>query len=266
MFGQNEVVGRKFFEGEDKLLVTSVFHTLQGEGPFVGRPAVFVRLSKCSLRCNFCDTYFDHGDWMTTGDLYNAWHKAVYPNDPSAGHSLLDKILVITGGEPTLQPALSDLVRLGLMYFDKVQIETNGLLSVDLPRNVYLVVSPKCTEGGDAHYLKPPERVLERANCLKFVISHDHTSSYHKVPSWAFEWRDKTKRPIYVSPMNVYTHKPYRGANDIESRSRDERVSFWEPGLLNLDHVRANHEYAAQYCLDHNLYLSIQMQLFAAVP
>lgn len=70
MFGHNEIVGRKYFEqAGDRLYITSMFMTLQGEGPLRGEPAFFVRLAKCNLACSFCDTYFDGGDWFTFDEL-----------------------------------------------------------------------------------------------------------------------------------------------------------------------------------------------------
>ncbi|MDI1351528.1 MAG: hypothetical protein PSV35_01985 [bacterium] len=47
MFGTNEIVGKSYFKGakSDELLVTSRFFTLQGEGPFRGHPAYFIRLA-----------------------------------------------------------------------------------------------------------------------------------------------------------------------------------------------------------------------------
>jgi len=56
MFGTNEIVGRKYFKdaAKDQLFVTSMFMTLQGEGPFRGEPAFFIRLAKCNLDCQFC--------------------------------------------------------------------------------------------------------------------------------------------------------------------------------------------------------------------
>jgi 7-carboxy-7-deazaguanine synthase len=56
MFGRNEVVSPSYFKdfAPDSLMVTSVFATLQGENPFSGEPAVFVRMSKCNRKCHFC--------------------------------------------------------------------------------------------------------------------------------------------------------------------------------------------------------------------
>src|ERR1700677_3883777 len=78
MFGKNEVVGKKYFsKAGDKLYITSFFITLQGEGPYRGEPAVFVRLAKCNLACSFCDTYFDGGDWFTIAELDSKIDKAI---------------------------------------------------------------------------------------------------------------------------------------------------------------------------------------------
>lgn len=267
MFGQNEIVGRKFFDGnpeaEDKLLVTSVFFTLQGEGPFAGRPAVFVRLAKCNLNCSFCDTYFDTGDWMTRDQLVERILEV------SHGHRLLDAVLVITGGEPMLQKNLTPFLVISAAYFDKVQIESNGLQLIDMPNSIYLVVSPKCAEvnGVPRDYQQLSKRVLDRAGCLKFVMSANPGSPYHTVPKWALDWRRDTGKPIYVSPMNEYkSYQRTHGATTLEERNAAERVSFWEPGLLDLVRVRANHEYAARYALEHGMYLTLQMQLFANMP
>lgn len=55
MFGMNEIVGLKYFKNAlpNTLTVTSRFYTLQGEGPFRGFPAYFIRLAKCNLACSF---------------------------------------------------------------------------------------------------------------------------------------------------------------------------------------------------------------------
>jgi 7-carboxy-7-deazaguanine synthase len=112
--------------------VAEIFHSIQGEGPAMGRPATFVRLAGCNLECLGCDT--SHDTW---------WE--VSPE------SILGEIAgeraVITGGEPTLQ--MEDLSRLiDLLYKEgkEVHMETNGtnsLNSEDIDRMFCVVVSPK---------------------------------------------------------------------------------------------------------------------------
>lgn len=290
MFGQNKKEGSAFFtkraEGEpapDKMLVTSIFLTLQGEGPFVGRPAVFIRLAKCNLACSFCDTYFETGDWMTQREILTAVYEiltARYGARGSFASPGFNVGFVITGGEPTLQPGLLSLcqrlVGAGAAF---VQIESNGVLARDGLEGfgISLVVSPKCLEAvgasGAGHvYLRPHPRVMAQAVCLKFVVSADEASPYHTIPQWAREWHDALKRPIYISPMNMYAREPEAvaimragGTPTLEQRNRAELISFWTEGLLDRAANKANHEYAAQFALDNGYYLSLQTHLYAGV-
>lgn len=288
MFGKNKIVGKQYFENAgDKLLVTSIFMTLQGEGPYSGIPAVFVRLAYCNLNCRFCDTYFDSGDWMTIADIEQKIEECVfnYFNGNVPNWAELNParrmVFVLTGGEPTLQKNIVSLLSKVSTQFEYVQVESNGILYQELPALVTLVVSPKCKQKNDeaVSYIKPLEKVLDRADCLKFVISADPSSPYSEVPEWALAWRynneDPWKKEIYVSPMNIYNQLPSAGkkiyqekhAPTIDKRSREgEILSFWEPGLLNMVQNRANHEYAAQYAMKHGLYLSLQQHIYASLP
>ena len=113
-----------------------------------------------------------------------------------------------------------------------------------------------------------------RADNLKFVVSGDPDSPYYSVPDWAHEWRWERLRDVYVSPMAEYNHVPNetraiyeaRAKPALDDRNRAERVSFWEPGLLDMEKCRRNYEYAAEYALNHGLRLSIQQHLFASLP
>lgn len=123
-------------------LVNSVFHTLQGEGYWTGRAAVFCRLSRCNLWsgreedrataiCRFCDTDFTAATRMTREELVTAITDAW----PGGGNPMV----VFTGGEPTLQLD-SDLLD-ALPGFYKA-IETNGTRRV--PNGLdWVCVSPK---------------------------------------------------------------------------------------------------------------------------
>lgn len=299
MFGTNEIVGKKFFKDapKDSLFVTSMFFTLQGEGPFAGCPALFIRLTKCNLDCSFCDTFFDDGDWLTYQeietkvyhticDYWNSKGEAV-PNWalPKQEQSQCESgpgpypniVLVITGGEPTLQHNLREFLELQVPLFKAVQIEGNGTIDFELPNGVTLVCSPKCAEkeGKPTRYLAPTKQILERADCLKFVMSAEADSPYSAVPEWAHEWKKNNPgKEIYVSPMNIYNSLPQKikilhnenGKISLEQRSTvDEVISFWEPGLLNLKQNQDNHEYTARYCMDYGFKLNLQMHLYASL-
>ncbi len=293
MFGNNEIVGRKFFREtpSDALHITSLFYTIQGEGPHAGRPAVFLRLAKCNLACSFCDTFFDKGDLLTFDEImariYDAVtsffteHNEVIPaslltmNPPTVGVRY-GFGLVVTGGEPALQKNLSAFLLEHGNDFLWTQIETNGTMPVELPEMTTMVVSPKCAEvdGKPTRYLQPSDTVLDRADCLKFVVSADEDSPYHVVPDWAFKWRKDRRSTIFVSPMNVYNDIPYKAKllraskeeiTIAERSAVDEVVSFWEPGLLNMAANQRNHEYAARYCLRFNLRLSLQTHLYVSL-
>jgi len=272
MFGKNEIVGRKYFPSDDELLVTSYFVTLQGEGPFSGLPAVFVRLAKCNLACSFCDTYFDSGDWMTFDDLSTRIDDLIWERTLSQD----EYVLVITGGEPMLQKALGPfLAQQECHGWKAMQIESNGIPTQEIPDTTTLVVSPKCREkvGRAVAYLKPNRGTMARADCLKFVMDSDPESPYSSIPEWAHEWRRDTGKEIYVSPMNYYNRAPKtakveRNSNKvtIQQRSQQEEViSFWEPGLLDLEANERNHLFTARYAVEHGLRFQVQQHLYAGM-
>jgi 7-carboxy-7-deazaguanine synthase len=129
-------------------LVKEIFYTLQGEGGNVGRPAVFVRFACCNLWtgrekdrhkavCKFCDTDFVGGERLgDRGILDRALE--LWPK----GGRRLDRMVVLTGGEPLLQVDLELVHTLRVNSFF-VAVETNG--TVPLPeRGVdWVCVSPK---------------------------------------------------------------------------------------------------------------------------
>ena len=284
MFGKNQIVGRSFFNkaGEladtPQLFVTSIFYTFQGEGPFTGQPALFVRLAKCNLACSFCDAYFDDGDWMTFAQIKAAALEAIAKTVNEADIAAFARRrvgLVVTGGEPMLQDQLAAFLGETRHDFAWQQIETNGTQNISaLPGNVKTVVSPKCAEKGGVatKYLQPHASVMSDADCLKFVVSADPSSPYHDIPDWA-KALAKKGRPIYISPMNVYKKLPakavaleFNGKASLSQRSTvDEVVSFWDDDLLDRVANRANHEYAARLCVENAYVFNLQGHLYGSM-
>ncbi len=120
--------------------VTEIFFSIQGEGTRAGRPCVFVRFTGCDLRCNYCDTgYAFHGGTdMSREQILEA--VARYPC----------KLVLLTGGEPTLQKELPVLSRELLDRGYEVTIETHGQRPLDaLPRAVVRIVDVKTPGSGE---------------------------------------------------------------------------------------------------------------------
>lgn len=109
--------------------VNEIFYSLQGEGLWTGRPAVFLRLSGCNLQCPFCDTQHLDGKEMDGDQILDEMGR--YPS----------RFVVVTGGEPSLfltEAFVAKLKERG--YY--VAVESNGTHL--LPRNVdWVTVSPK---------------------------------------------------------------------------------------------------------------------------
>ena len=170
-----------------QLSVTRIFATLQGEGPFAGQPAVFVRLGGCNLACDFCDTEFEtFSDWFLRDILAEVKRLAGSPR--------LRDLIVVTGGEPFRQP-IGPLCEALLEAGFRVQIETNGTLYRPVPEAVNIVCSPKNPNNGYAP-LRPD--LLEHTNAIKFLLSC-HDDRYRSVPDVG---QSEHAVPVYVQPMD----------------------------------------------------------------
>lgn len=199
------------------LLIQQIFATIQGEGPYAGMPAVFIRLGGCNLACDFCDTEFESFTPMSTD--------AVIARVVELGHSI--RLVVITGGEPLRQP-ISPVCKSLIAEGFKVQIETNGTLWRELPKEVEIVCSPKNTGMG---YMPLRPDLLARVNAFKFIVSAGK-AEYNAVADIG-----QGNTPVFVQPMDEY----------------DEAKN------------KANMELAKQLTLQHGYRLSIQLHKIIGV-
>src|SRR5262245_9760809 len=145
-----------------RLKITEIFYSLQGEADSVGYPTVFVRLTGCPLRCQFCDTAyaFHGGEWMS--------QEAVLEKVRGFGA----RHVCVTGGEPLAQknclPLLAALCDAG----HRVSLETSGAMPLaGVDARVNRVVDVKTPGSGEERRNRYDDLALLRAEeQIKFVI------------------------------------------------------------------------------------------------
>jgi len=144
------------------LTVNEIFHSVQGESTYAGRPCVFVRLTACDLRCSWCDTpyAFYEGSKRSLDDVIGEVDRY--------GCSLVE----VTGGEPLLQEDVYTLMQRLLESGKTVLLETGGHRSTErVPHNVVTILDVKCPGSGEA--AKNDWKNLERLRPqdeVKFVV------------------------------------------------------------------------------------------------
>jgi organic radical activating enzyme len=124
------------------LEVTEVFRSIMGEGAYVGALSIFIRFSRCNLRCHFCDTKYSWGP----GRLVEVKELA------SKVRELLPaELVVFTGGEPLLQNNAELLKLCRTLKKEKILIETNGTIAPE-PELINAIdvwsISPKLKNSG----------------------------------------------------------------------------------------------------------------------
>jgi 7-carboxy-7-deazaguanine synthase len=123
------------------LTVNEIFHSIQGESTYAGRPCVFVRLTACDLRCSWCDTpyAFHEGRKMSVDEVMAAVDGYGCP------------LVEVTGGEPLLQDDVYPLMERLLADGREVMIETGGHRPIDrVPAAVVKIVDVKCPASGES--------------------------------------------------------------------------------------------------------------------
>ncbi len=151
----------------DRLRVNEIFHSIQGESTWAGRPCVFVRLTGCHLRCTYCDTEhaFKEGSWMTV--------EQVLDRVAALGGPFPGGLVEITGGEPLLQGPVHDLIRELCDRGRTVLVETSGACDIGAcdPRAIRIMDLKTPGSGeSDRNDLRNIDRLTGRDE-VKFVVT-----------------------------------------------------------------------------------------------
>jgi 7-carboxy-7-deazaguanine synthase len=149
-------------ESKNRLKITEIFHSIQGEAQFSGWPTVFIRLTGCPLRCQYCDTAyaFGGGEWRSIDDVLTevARHRARH--------------VCVTGGEPLAQPRCENLLTALCDAGYEVCLETSGALDItSVDPRVSRIVDVKTPGSGESERNRWDNiAALNDRDALKFVI------------------------------------------------------------------------------------------------
>lgn len=146
----------------ERLKITEIFRSLQGEADTAGIPTVFVRLTGCPLRCQYCDTAyaFHGGEWATLEDVLQT------VRDFATRH------VCVTGGEPLAQKGCAALLTRLCDAGLRVSLETSGAMPLgEVDPRVVMVVDVKTPGSGEASRNRYEElERLQSKDLVKFVI------------------------------------------------------------------------------------------------
>lgn len=204
---------------DGRVLVHSMFHTIQGEGPLVGFPSVFIRLAGCNLQCPWCDTEYTQNPLgrLSVESIVSRVVTMFKQNGTLVGS--YDKLprkrplIVLTGGEPFRQPLWRTVYGLISSGF-QVQIETNGTLFQEVPQDIVtallgnirfltIVCSPKTgTINAKLQPMLSALKYVAKAGCIAAddglpVLALDHPAAPRVArPPLGFAG------PVYLQPMD----------------------------------------------------------------
>jgi organic radical activating enzyme len=214
MFGQNKIKKPKITDG-NILEINEIFDTFQGEALYSGIPATFIRLAKCNLQCKFCDTEFEQYQELQISDIIA---------------KINHKLVIITGGEPLRQNIIPLCTKL-IAKKHLIQIESNGTLYLDLPKEVEICCSPKITNG---KYHQIRIDLLPKITFFKFLISK-FQNGYDQIPNLG---QEKYSIPVYLQPIDEYDSQKNKENKELTlklAQKNNCRLSLQTHKIWNID-------------------------------
>ena len=200
----------------NNLRITELFYSLQGEARTSGRPTVFVRLTGCPLRCQYCDSeYAFHGGQQQSIDDICTEVASYKP-----------RYVTVTGGEPLAQPNCLELLTRLCDAGYEVSLETSGALDIAaVDDRVSIVLDIKTPGSGEAQrnlynniaLLKPNDQV-------KFVICDRQDFEWARFKISEYQLNDKTTEVLFSASFDQL--QPVELANWVIEENLDVRLQL----------------------------------------
>ena len=175
-----------------RLRITEIFYSLQGESSSVGQPTVFIRLTGCPLRCDYCDTEYaiSGGQWQTIDDILAEVQQ--YATD----------YVCVTGGEPLAQKSVNALLTRLCDLGYKVSLETSGAMDIsDVDQRVSRIVDIKTPASGEeSRNLYSNLAQLTGHDEVKFVICNQQDYAWAKAKIDEYQLADRCA--VLLSPVH----------------------------------------------------------------
>jgi len=179
--------------------INEIFYSIQGESSRIGFPTIFIRLTGCPMRCNYCDTAyaFHEGSQKTIEDILKEIKR--FPS----------KFITVTGGEPLAQKQCLDLLKILCDKGYQVSLETGGGLSIEgVDQRVKIILDVKTLKSGEVeNNVWGNLSKIKSEDEIKFVIldKEDFIWSKNIIKEYSVNQEQVLFSPVYgkLNPTNL---------------------------------------------------------------
>ena len=212
------------------MLISEIFHSLQGEGELTGVPSVFVRTSGCNLRCAWCDT--PYASWSPEGRQMGLDEIVAEVGRHACSH------VVLTGGEPMIALGIRELAAELRMLGNHITIETAGTLAPEGIACDLASISPKLLNSA-------PDARTHAAWHKRHEAERWRPES---IRQWLARGGDYQLKFVVVAPADVEEIEGMIGRLGVEIPRHKIQLM---PEARSLETMRGRANWLADLCRDH---------------
>ena len=211
---------------DKKLDINEIFYSIDGEGVTAGQLAIFIRLNACNLRCSYCDTSYAleaKNNYMDFDHIFDIINQ--YPS----------RHITITGGEPLYQEAIVDFIEELSKSGYRINIETNGSISVkeliNIDKTIITLDIKTPSSNMDCENLYANLNYLRGNDVCKFVVgSIEDLEFTYKVIDYYKPKCNIFLSPVYglIDPADIVEFMKIKGYDNVKLQLQMHKY-IWDP-------------------------------------